>query len=185
MIHPLIYIHSSTPPEGNYYEDLRKGYGTYLFDDLGGITRGGFLRGQFQNDNGLLHGNGEEFVKPPSSEFERLQLLALGTSSSAVCYYRGSYRCGMRHGKGIAVLCDQSRYLGDWEHGEMHGYGRVDYSCGSYYDGEFRKGRREGLGLLVYPHTRSVSLVPAIPGTVYNPYPIKPRLSNTAYQPTP
>ena len=34
-------------------------------------------------------GNGEEFVKPPSSAFERLQLLASGTSASAVCYYRG------------------------------------------------------------------------------------------------
>ena len=48
--------------EGNYCEDLRKGYGTYLFDDLGGVTRGGFLRGQFQNDNGVLHGNDERHI---------------------------------------------------------------------------------------------------------------------------
>ena len=46
----------------------------------------------------------------------------------------------------------------------MNGYGRADYNCGSYYDGEFCNGQRQGLGLLVYPHTRSAPMVPAIPG---------------------
>jgi len=84
--------------------------------------------------------------------------------------YTGKYRKGLRHGFGVCVWPDGSRYEGQWRYGTMtgkgtftfkgnkyvgmwlngkkHGQGKLVYADGSVYEGEFKNDKKHGYGKL-------------------------------------
>ena len=53
---------------------------------------------------------------------------------------------GQRHGKGVMIYRDQSRYRGEWRRDLQHGSGTMTYSDRSVYEGEWKRGLRHGWG---------------------------------------
>ena len=65
--------------------------------------------------------------------------------------YYGQITNGTRHGKGIFVYSDGSRYEGDWERDTATGRGVWVYSDGSRYEGEWVRGVMiNGHGIKIY-----------------------------------
>jgi len=58
-------------------------------------------------------------------------------------YYIGSVVEGKREGLGeYYCMIDKSNYKGDWKKGLKHGRGVLNFSNGSTYEGEFKEGVR-------------------------------------------
>lgn len=49
--------------------------------------------------------------------------------------YHGEWLNAMRHGYGIQVWEDGSRFKGHWKYNQMNGQGIITYSDGDIYDG--------------------------------------------------
>jgi hypothetical protein len=60
--------------------------------------------------------------------------------------YSGSYRVGLRHGKGTFAWPDGSRYDGFWRNDQMEGRGIFTSPDGTKYDGDWFVGKRHGFG---------------------------------------
>jgi hypothetical protein len=60
--------------------------------------------------------------------------------------YSGSYRAGLRHGRGTFVWPDGSKYVGQWRNDAMEGTGLFTAPDGTRYDGMWLAGKREGYG---------------------------------------
>ena len=62
---------------------------------------------------------------------------------------------GKRHGKGVRVFPDGSRYEGEWFQDLCHGFGVYvgGGPLGVRYEGEWKDGRRHGAGVESYGHT--------------------------------
>lgn len=54
-----------------------------------------------------------------------------------------------QNGKGVYILSNGARYIGDFQNGEMTGKGSCYYSDGSWYQGDWLKGYPHGKGLMV------------------------------------
>lgn len=63
--------------------------------------------------------------------------------------YDGKYKKGLRHGQGVGVWSDGSRYEGMWKYGAMNGKGTYT-SKGNKYEGMWKNGKKEGTGVLTY-----------------------------------
>lgn len=62
--------------------------------------------------------------------------------------YRGEWNFdGQRHGFGILLLNDGTKYIGEFEHGLCHGLGVMTFADGSKFEGEFFQGKYNGLGV--------------------------------------
>lgn len=44
----------------------------------------------------------------------------------------------MRHGYGIQVWEEGSRFEGNWQYNQMNGYGKIFYSDGDIYEGMWK-----------------------------------------------
>ncbi|CAN0017178.1 unnamed protein product [Choristocarpus tenellus] len=54
----------------------------------------------------------------------------------------------MQNGFGIFVAPGgRERYVGEWKHGQKHGYGRYIFGDGSVYDGDFQHDKACGQGV--------------------------------------
>ena len=51
-----------------------------------------------------------------------------------------------RHGRGIQIFSDESRYSGQWSNDKPNGLGILRQKNGSYYDGQWLNGKAEGYG---------------------------------------
>lgn len=71
-------------------------------------------------------------------------------SSGPIAMYEGEVVAGQRHGYGIAVYTDRSRYDGLWQHGRRHGKGKATFTLGGSYDGEWKDDKFDGKGSIVY-----------------------------------
>ena len=62
---------------------------------------------------------------------------------------------GKRHGKGVRVWADGSRYEGDWYQDKMHGFGVLVRSGpkGERYEGQWIHGIRQGRGIASWGHS--------------------------------
>ncbi|KAJ3394842.1 hypothetical protein HDU92_006508 [Lobulomyces angularis] len=73
-------------------------------------------------------------------------------------FYKGEVKNGLRHGSGEFFCKDiASGYIGEWEEGLPHGFGKMTYDGQglSYYEGNWLKGLKEGFGLMVYKSKNS------------------------------
>ena len=70
----------------------------------------------------------------------------MGTSSGTIAkqlynQYRGQYKEGLRHGKGIFHYADGSKYDGEWKEDKKDGHGVFTFEDGSFYEGLFVRDR--------------------------------------------
>jgi len=119
---------------------------------------------EVSNGPSIRHGNGTYlYTSPPSSKVPNSSStsnfvvageslggeskLESGPSFRPSFYsYSGSWRNGVKDGKGSFTLLDHSVYEGDFLGGEMTGQGRREYGNGSWYEGSWVEGEREGYG---------------------------------------
>ncbi|XP_046858472.1 uncharacterized protein LOC124451915 isoform X3 [Xenia sp. Carnegie-2017] len=64
--------------------------------------------------------------------------------------YCGEYMNGKRHGHGVMVWPNRTRYIGAWEDDERHGQGELIYYTGEKYVGNWVADKKEGKGRQVY-----------------------------------
>lgn len=75
-----------------------------------------------------------------------------GEVSSGAGSYRGDFRAGRKHGKGIKVMPNGDRYAGDFSDDYRHGMGAYVWGpdtpwAGDRYEGEYRYDLRHGRGM--------------------------------------
>lgn len=109
------------------------------------------------NENKKKHGQGKySWMSEEDTE-------GLGTDGTPR-YYEGEYVDGVRYGKGVHVFTRapageedetpaakrQTRYVGDWKDGNMHGIGQITYPSGDVYYGTWRNNLKHGRGSYSY-----------------------------------
>ncbi len=62
--------------------------------------------------------------------------------------YDGFWRNDMMEGRGTFIAADGTKYEGDWLAGRRHGFGTYTWANGDKYQGEWVSGRKSGLGKL-------------------------------------
>ena len=60
--------------------------------------------------------------------------------------YKGEFKNGKPHGKGLFKWSNGEVYGGEWSVGYKEGYGKWENSQGDYYDGEWKAGKAHGKG---------------------------------------
>lgn len=64
--------------------------------------------------------------------------------------YKGEWNNdGQRHGFGVLLLNDGTKYIGEFEFGLCHGLGVMSFADGSRFEGEFNQGKYHGCGIFV------------------------------------
>jgi hypothetical protein len=63
--------------------------------------------------------------------------------------YRGEVVCGERHGQGVFIWNDGSKYEGNWSNDKCNGFGRYISCCGDVYIGQWLNGKWHGKGALI------------------------------------
>ena len=61
--------------------------------------------------------------------------------------YSGSWKGGMRHGKGSMTWSDGARYEGDWSFNQANGKGKFLHADGDIYDGSWAGNKHNGYGV--------------------------------------
>lgn len=64
--------------------------------------------------------------------------------------YLGNYNHGVRSGYGVITYPDESKYAGTWSNNMKNGYGSYTYSNGDVYKGRWYENKRHGTGLYNY-----------------------------------
>ena len=66
-------------------------------------------------------------------------------------YYLGEWqiKSEKRHGRGIQLWKDKSKYYGQWKNDKPNGFGKFELSDGDYYIGEWLDGKANGKGKFV------------------------------------
>ena len=70
-------------------------------------------------------------------------------NSSMFCIgetYIGQWEDGQFHGQGKIQYHDRCEYIGEFEHGKRHGQGKYTLRDGQSYDGEWKDDRPSGIG---------------------------------------
>ena len=100
--------------------------------------------------NSLKHGSGEErFTNGDSykGEFQNNRFDGFGTYTwhTGQASYEGSFKNGLRHGKG-KWSGGETKYSGSYVEGLKEGYGELYFPSGNFYKGNFVEDKREGYG---------------------------------------
>ena len=69
-----------------------------------------------------------------------------------VRYYKGEYKWGAKHGYGVFVYRDETRFEGTFTNNVKEGQGIMYYSDGSKYVGDYHFGMMDGQGEYVWPN---------------------------------
>lgn len=64
--------------------------------------------------------------------------------------YLGNYYHGTREGYGLMSFPDNAKYAGTWKHNLKNGYGRYTYKNGDLYEGQWKENKRHGVGAYYY-----------------------------------
>ena len=64
------------------------------------------------------------------------------------CFYDGNWKGGLRQGKGKMRFPGGHSYVGQFEHDQRAGKGRMTWAIGDEYEGEWRGDRPEGVGTI-------------------------------------
>jgi len=69
--------------------------------------------------------------------------------------YRGAFKAGRKHGRGVKIWPNGDRYEGEFAADHKDGYGSYEWGRGPWegerYDGSFAADRREGYGIYWWP----------------------------------
>jgi len=65
--------------------------------------------------------------------------------------YEGEWQDGNMHGQGRMQFADGWEYAGAFVMGTMHGQGTLVYPDTTVYQGQFKNGKMDGFGKLTYP----------------------------------
>lgn len=68
-------------------------------------------------------------------------------------WYEGEVAAGKRHGKGIYIALNRSRYAGVWSDGKRNGWGEATFATGGSYAGGWKNDKFDGHGNIVYAGT--------------------------------
>ena len=68
--------------------------------------------------------------------------------------YEGSFKDGLKHGKGKLQTRNKRSYEGDWKNDKPHGFGINTFPNGKIYTGSFIKGKPVGDGQWAYTDGR-------------------------------
>jgi hypothetical protein len=91
-----------------------------------------------------------------SDEFQRIRRGAVELENGAI--YIGEWnQKGERHGKGVQIWNDGSKYEGYWRRDKANGKGRLIHADGDMYEGEWIDDKAHGKG--VYLHTDGAKYV--------------------------
>jgi hypothetical protein len=72
-------------------------------------------------------------------------------------YFEGHWKDGAYHGGGHLIDTNGDEYLGSFQHGLQHGYGKMIYAgTGDVYEGEWAEGRHHGRGKLTEHTTGNI-----------------------------
>ena len=75
--------------------------------------------------------------------------------ASGLAEYRGAFKAGRKHGKGVKTWPNGDRYEGEFAADHKAGYGSYGWGRGPWegerYDGSFAADRREGYGIYWWP----------------------------------
>jgi hypothetical protein len=61
--------------------------------------------------------------------------------------YKGKWKNGLKHGKGVQKWKDGQYYDGEWQDDRKHGYGIMVWPDGDTYAGQWALGDRHGLAI--------------------------------------
>ncbi|EDO43482.1 predicted protein [Nematostella vectensis] len=64
----------------------------------------------------------------------------------------GKFMLGLCQGPGLLKFPDGSSYAGEFSEGKYNGYGTFTRSDGMKFEGEFKQGSIEGMGLITFPN---------------------------------
>lgn len=64
--------------------------------------------------------------------------------------YQGEWVNGKKHGQGVLIMKDGSKFVGEFKDGEICGQGTKTYECGMCYTGGWLNGERHGQGECKY-----------------------------------
>ena len=64
--------------------------------------------------------------------------------------FEGSYKFGMKSGRGIINFKNGEKYDGDWFVGMKHGIGKYFWPDGSSFEGSFKQNRKTGYGRIIF-----------------------------------
>ncbi len=104
---------------GEYKENIPKGYGYYIKDNL-----------KIEGDNwekNYLFGIGMEIWEDDN-------------------FYQGEFNKSLKNGIGLYRWPDSTLCFGEWKNNKLNGYGLMKYSNDSIYVGEFKNNLMHGLG---------------------------------------
>lgn len=68
--------------------------------------------------------------------------------------YVGNFENGEIKGAGERFWEDGTHYVGEWHLGEKHGLGKIDYPNGDWYEGNWHLNKRHGEGKLSLAKTQ-------------------------------
>jgi len=76
-------------------------------------------------------------------------------SASGAAEYRGGFKAGRKHGRGVKAWPNGDRYEGEFAADHKDGYGSYEWGRGAWegerYDGSFAADRRQGYGIYWWP----------------------------------
>ena len=135
--------------EGEMLNNLRNGFGIYVYDNR-------FFRYEGEWRNGVKHGSGKLAMRDGSyyeGDFKKGEICGKGYKfdKNKQTEYTGDFFYGEYHGKGVLRCKNQFTYDGDFFENMMHGYGELnELKQNHVYQGQFYRNLRHGQGLQKY-----------------------------------
>eukprot|EP00758_Cryptobia_borreli_P019419 Tbor_TRINITY_DN8456_c0_g1::TRINITY_DN8456_c0_g1_i1::g.5284::m.5284 len=127
--------------EGEWKGDKRHGWGTMVWKEENQPVE--MYTGEW--NDGVQDGYGEStyirLSKIPDHHFPATEgTMRAATREKIINSYCGDYKKGKRHGFGVFVYDDGSRYEGHWEDNQKHGEGKMSNANGVLFIGMFNMG---------------------------------------------
>lgn len=93
-----------------------------------------------------------KLVYPKENSNENNENVAKGPTmmENRVIYIGEWNSSGEKHGKGIQIWPDGSKYEGEWVNNKTNGFGRLIHANGDYYEGNWAEDKASGLGIYVH-----------------------------------
>ena len=113
--------------QGSWHKGKKEGVGRMDYKE-----NNSFYVGDWKND--LPDGDGEHVWKDEEKTRKNPYLQTFNR-------YKGQFKDGLRHGKGMFAYATGASYKGDWNKNLKEGYGTFVYEDGTVFTGEFKQDR--------------------------------------------
>ena len=111
----------------------------------GEIYEGKFINGNLFGKG--IYSNGKEIY---FGEFRNKKMIGFGEIFTEDYHYIGQIWNKIPNGKGEINIYNEGTYEGNFQNGEIDGFGVFKWNNGNYYVGEMKKGKMHGYGKLVH-----------------------------------